>query len=114
LSLEPVIRHGQPTQRFLASDGDSVMKSVSGDNHHFPELCWKSELSPGESLLLTCSDESRGLGQAFFTDATQGDRRQRWVVIRLAQTQRDNLFPLGMPPTRAPLDRALLDPEMAP
>ncbi|MDA0658361.1 MAG: hypothetical protein O3C60_05915 [Planctomycetota bacterium] len=100
LTIEPVVSHGQPRQRFVPGDGASIRTENSADKRHFPELRWEIRLSPGESLLMTCTEDTKGLGRAFFTDETSGQRRQRLVLIRLAQTQRDDLFPLGM--TTAP------------
>ena len=98
LTIEPVVSHGQPRQRFVPGDGASFRTEISADKRHFPELRWEIRLSPGESLLMTCTEDTKGLGRAFFTDETTGQRRQRLVLIRLSQTQRDDLFPLGMAP----------------
>ena len=52
---------------------------------------------PGQTLILSCTPESKGLGQNFFVDTSHGDPQQKLLLIRLAQTQRDDLFELSEP-----------------
>ena len=91
LWLAPTIQHGEARKRFVPGENFLRME-VTQDRHRFADLRFRLRLAPGEMMVVTSTCEPRGLGELFFTDATTGQRHQRIVLIRLAQTQQDDLF----------------------
>ncbi|MFM2095161.1 MAG: hypothetical protein RIS70_2285 [Planctomycetota bacterium] len=93
LDLVPEIEHGQPRTRWIGQPTDGSFRLDTGrERAVYNELRFEPRLAAGEALILTCSDECKGLGREFFID-TKGDARmQRILLIRLAQTQLDDLF----------------------
>ena len=90
--LVPEIHHGTP-QRNWAGDTGTWRFDVSRNRKKFEELRMEVVLSPGESMAVGCTQTIRGLGQQFFVGSDENDRKsQKLLMIRLAQTQQDNLF----------------------
>ena len=69
-----------------------IPKTNNGREHQeFDELRMDTVLSPGQTLIVTCAPEARGLGGFFFAEAVgAGDRSL--MLLRLAQSQYDDLF----------------------
>jgi len=86
----PEIHHGNP-QRNWAGDTGMWRFDVSRDRKEFEQLRIEVVLVPGESVVVGCTPEIRGLGQHFFVGPDRAS--QKLLIIRLAQTQQDNLFP---------------------
>ncbi len=91
LELTPEVHHGQPRNRWVAEDG-SLRLEAGRERKVFERLRIEPTLSPGHTLLLTCTPDIKGLGQQFFTDDSGGRLDQVVVLMRLAQTQFDDLF----------------------
>jgi hypothetical protein len=92
MELTPEIHHGPPRNDWK---GDSGMWQfhVSRKRLRFDELRVEAVLSPGESVLLGCTPTVRGLGMLCFVDPDHSlDSLHTLLVIRLAQTQRDDRF----------------------
>jgi hypothetical protein len=100
LELTPEIQYGQPEQQWVGRDG--MFRLEAGRKRRVYEpLRIAATLAPGQSLLLTCTPEGKGLGRHFFTETVSGTRQQKVLLVRLAQTQHDDLF--APPPTDSPL-----------
>lgn len=91
LIILPAVHHGAPRQQFLPADGYLRME-VAQEARRFQTLEMPLRLAPGEMLMITSTPDAKGLGDAFFSDRTTGRRQQRLVLIRIAQTQQDDLF----------------------
>jgi hypothetical protein len=93
LDLVPEIEHGQPRTRWIGQPNDGSFRLDTGRERAIHnELRLEPTIAPGEALIVTCSEECKGLGREFFVD-TKGDAKmQRILLIRLAQTQLDDLF----------------------
>lgn len=93
LELVPEIEHGEPRTRWLGQPADGTFRIDTGrERTIFNELRFDPVLAPGETLLVTCSADWKGLGRSFFADPAGEIRMQRVLLIRLAQTQADDLF----------------------
>ena len=59
----------------------------------FDRLAAQATLAPGEMLVFSSLPEREGsLGHYFFTEEHSGQLEQKLLVIRLSQTQHDDLF----------------------
>lgn len=88
IELTPEIEFGQPKNRRIGADGMWRL-DFSRDRREFEQLRLDVPLAPGETLLVTCGDDRVGLGGTFF----QRPRDETMMLlIRLAQTQTDELF----------------------
>ena len=59
----------------------------------FDESDLKSVLRPGQMLVMTgLPNRSGSLGHYFFAEDRSGQMEQKLLVVRLAQTQHDELF----------------------
>ncbi|MDG2382654.1 MAG: hypothetical protein P8N76_13375 [Pirellulaceae bacterium] len=96
LKLVPEIQFGQPKKQWIAGEGTFHLLSAR-DREVFSDLEIVASIMPGQTLILSCTPESKGLGQNFFVDTSHGDPQQKLLLIRLAQTQRDDLFELSEP-----------------
>jgi hypothetical protein len=91
LELVPEVHHGEPRKQWVASEG--TFHPLTGrEREVFTDLMIDVQLAPGQTLILSCTDEIKGLGQNFFVEAGPGDAQRKMFLIRLAQTQRDDLF----------------------
>lgn len=89
--LTPEIHHGRSHQCWVAQDGMFRVDSAR-DCRRFEDLLIETVLSPGQTLVLSASPSAVGLGRAFFVDNAKPQRRQTVLLVRLAQTQLDDLF----------------------
>lgn len=96
LKLNPVIRHGEKVQRIGVADGSFVMdrgqRQIDLD-----EVGFSVELRPGQTLVIAANEPflDRGrdrsqVGQAFL--GSEKSDETRLLLIRLVQTQMDDLF----------------------
>lgn len=91
VELVPEIHHGEIAQRWVGDD--RALRLDAGQQRvTFDELQLEVVLSPGETMLLTCTADSKGLGRHFFADGESPNLRRRMLLIRLSQTQLDDRF----------------------
>ncbi len=92
LAVWPEMHHGQPRHRFTGSDG--VLKLETGRPRDlFEYLALDVALAPGEMLVLgNHADRPGSLGDCFFHERQQGQPERKLILIRVAATQRDDLF----------------------
>jgi len=102
LELVPEIQHGPMHQRWIGQDG-LFRLDASRNSVRFDELKVAATLLPGQSLVVSAVPTAGGLGQAFarrdatgVDDATRvaepAESPNRLILLRLAQTQFDDLF----------------------
>jgi hypothetical protein len=89
LELVPEVEHGQPKQKWVGQDGAFHVEAAK-DHKVVDNLKMELTLSPGDVLVVTCSPARIGLGKQFFADGAADE--QKVLLIRLAQTQYDDLF----------------------
>ncbi len=90
VELVPEIHHGTPRRQWVAGEGTFHLVTAR-EREVYSDLRFEATLMPGQTLVLSCTPEF-GLGHNFFLDATRGDAQQKLLLIRLSQTQRDDLF----------------------
>lgn len=88
LEVVPEIEHGQPVNRRVGQEGIWRLE-FSRDRKIFDALRLEVVLSPGDVLAISATPEPLGLGQSFFV---KGPQQTTMLLIRLAQTQKDELF----------------------
>lgn len=101
LELTPEITYGDNRPRWTGSQG--VMRLEGGrPRRDFDDLAIKATLIAGQYLVVSNLPSRPGsLGHRFFTGRRAGQDEQKLLVIRLAQTQHDDLL---LPQTVLPLD----------
>lgn len=101
--LQPEIHHGQPQNRWVGRDGMFLMETGK-QRKVFEDLTMEFTLSPGEYLLVSSTSENQGLGERMF-QIVDDDRKKKMLILRLAQTQLDDLHGAAAMP--APLATTL-------
>ncbi len=91
LELTPEIHYGPPRQTYVG-DRDGFVIEAKQDELVFEQLRIESVLSPGQTLLISCTKDLAGLGRHFFATSTAEAAAPKLVLIRVAQTQYDDLF----------------------
>jgi len=101
LEVTPELHHGKPQQRWVGGQG--MLRLEAGRNRCvFDELAMSATLSAGNMLVLTNLAHRPGsIGHYFFTEENSGRQEQKLLIVRLAQTQHDDLFDPNEP---LPLD----------
>lgn len=94
LELVPEAHHGDPRNQFTGLDGDGAWRLESArPRQAFDQLAMNVKLAPGEMLALSSARNLPGsLGHFFFSDQATGRMERKLVLIRLSQTQADDLF----------------------
>jgi hypothetical protein len=91
MDLGPEIEFGDFRQRWVGGQGSFVL-DVDRQRKTFDPLEVSTLLSPGQTLLVTATPEAKGLGGQFFALASGERDRRSIMLLRLAQTQLDDLF----------------------
>ena len=91
IELTPEISHGPPRQRWVGADG-LFRVDLAHDRKRFDDSQILATLSPGQTLLVGAAPGAKSLGKAFFLDDAKSGSCQRILLVRLAQTQCDDLF----------------------
>jgi hypothetical protein len=90
LQLTPEVEHGELKNRWVPVDG-ALMNQVGKSRRVYDQLRMELPLSPGQTLVISATDEPSGLGQHFFT-LKEPTPRRTMLLVRVAQTQQDDLF----------------------
>ena len=88
IELTPEIQFGPPRQRWTGKDGMFQLEA-GREKKAFENLTFRATLTPGHTLVVSSIGGRRSLGGNFFTTK---DGRTRLLMIRLAQSQYENLF----------------------
>jgi hypothetical protein len=94
LELTPEIHHG-PIRQHYVGDERALRLDASKGREEFVDLRLETTLSPGQSLVVACTPELKGLGRSFFAEADGANVQRRILLIRLVQTQLDDRFQSG-------------------
>ena len=91
LELTPEIHFGKPRQRWVGQTG-LFHAEIAQETAAFDALSIRASLTPGQTLVLAADPVNGRLSQAF-CDGLCGDTAPgKLVLLRLAQTQLDDLF----------------------
>ncbi|MFP6604354.1 MAG: hypothetical protein VB862_17625 [Pirellulaceae bacterium] len=91
VQLTPEIQHGHLRSQFVGHDGSWLINN-DRETRSFDFLAMEVLMTPGESLVLSCTADVKGLGQHLFVDGKRDSDTQYLVLVRLVQTQFDDLF----------------------
>jgi len=91
IELTPEISHGPPRQRWVGNDG-LFRVDLARDCRQFVDSQLHATLSPGQTLLLASARDAKSLGKAFFVDDAKSGPGRRVLLVRVSQTQSDDLF----------------------
>jgi hypothetical protein len=92
LELMPELQYGPAQMRPVADDQGMFRLAASRSRREFDDMCISAVLSPGSMAVLGSLPDCPGrLGQYFFTE-DDGRPQQKLLVVRLAQTQHDEMF----------------------
>lgn len=91
VELTPEIEHGETRNRFVAADGAFALQPAR-ERRVIERLRAEAALSPGQFLLIGTSPEACGIGKDFFTAELNSTPRRTILVLRILQTQADDLF----------------------
>jgi hypothetical protein len=94
LDLTPEIEHGEMKSQWVPSEG-SFINQVGKDRMALDRLRLEARVAPGQWLVLSCTSEIKGLGEHFFAESSGGAVERTFVLIRVTQTQLDDLFAPG-------------------
>jgi hypothetical protein len=92
LELVPELQYGEVQQRYVNSCG--VVRVEAGQPRHtFDDLTMAATLAPGNMIVVSgLPDRPGSIGYHFFTHETSGKLQQTLMLLRLSQTQHDDLF----------------------
>ena len=94
LDLVPELHYGESQQRYVGTQG-ALRLEAGRPRRAFDPMAVSATLAPGHMLVLSSLPSRPGsLGHHFFTQESGGQLEQKLLVIRLAQTQHDDLFAL--------------------
>ena len=95
LDLVPEVHYGEPRQRYVG-EGAALLLEAGRARKVFDDLTITAVFPPGHMLLISSLDSRPGsLGHQFFTCKSNGRLEQKLLLIRLIQTQHDDLFDPG-------------------
>ena len=107
LEVTPEIEHGQARQKWLGQAHEGTFRlDANRERLILESLRIRPTLSPGQMLAITVTSSSKGLGRQFCVANANGPPERRVLLIRLAQTQLDDLFTDGtsQDPLTTPLE----------
>jgi hypothetical protein len=92
VDLLPELHYGEPKINYVGDHG--IIRLETGRAKKvFDQLALSATLSAGEMLLVTSLPHRPGsVGHYFFTEPKSGALEQKLLIIRLSQTQHDDLF----------------------
>lgn len=91
LELTPEVHYGQPKQGWVGHEG-AFRWDAERQRRVLDQLRVELTLAPGETLVLSCTSDAAGVGRQFFVSERAARKHKRLLLIRLAQTQFDDLF----------------------
>ncbi|MCA9167439.1 MAG: hypothetical protein KDB23_07205 [Planctomycetales bacterium] len=91
VELTPEVHHGQPQATWVGGQG-TFQKLTGRQREVYQDLLMGLNFQPGQTIVLSCTPDRKGLGHNFFVEDGRGDPQQKLLLIRLAQVQRDELF----------------------
>jgi hypothetical protein len=97
LLFTPEIKYGQVRNVVVGKEA-AFRFEWQRQRRAFDELLSQITLSPGQTVIITCTEPPKGLGSQFFiTESFSRQREHVLVLMRLSKTQLDELFdPAGV------------------
>ena len=91
VELTPEIEYGEAKQRWVGDEG-AFRLDASKERHTFDEMRMEAVMSPGQTLVIAPLEEGQGIGGQFLGERQADGVQQKLLLIRLGQTQLDDLF----------------------
>jgi hypothetical protein len=92
LELVPELHHGDERRNFSGNQG-AWRIDMGRPRRAYDDMAISAYLTPGHMIVLSCLPSRPGsLGHQFLTTDSSGSLEQKVLVIRLSQTQHDELF----------------------
>lgn len=107
IEITPEIEHGVSKQKWVGQAHEGTFRIDANRERLILEtLRVRSTLAPGQILVVSSTPECKGVGRQFCRTNGNGPPERRTVLIRLAQTQVDDLFSeqVVADPLTTPLD----------
>jgi hypothetical protein len=98
IDVTPEVEYGDVKQQWVGGNG-TMMQRMGKDRIVLDALNMAAMLSPGQSLVLSSTEDAHGLGEHFFVETAGGTQERTYLMIRVAQTQHDDLFAPGQIPS---------------
>ncbi|MEX2176099.1 MAG: hypothetical protein WD872_17185 [Pirellulaceae bacterium] len=91
LDLTPEVEHGEMRAEWVSLEG-AMIQRIGRERHVLDRLRTVATLSPGQVLVVSTTPDIKGLGEHFFTETADGRLERTLLLVRVAQTQWDDLF----------------------
>lgn len=91
IELIPVMEYGVPKQRIIGGQ-NAYRVEVRREREEFANLGVHSILGPGQTLVMTATDEKKGLGGTLFADRFEAEQDRLLLLLRMTETGVDDLF----------------------
>ena len=93
VSVTPEVHHGRPKKQWISGNQGVLLLDSSREREVFESLAAEATLEPGEMFVVSSlSNRTGSLGHYFLTETRAGKLQQKLLIIRLSQTQHDDLF----------------------
>ena len=92
LAVRPELQYGEPQQEIRPEAGRWLLQSRRR-RRAFDDLNIEAALAPGEILVLAAQpDETGSAGHYFFTEQTSAGLTRKLLLVRLSQTQHNEIY----------------------
>jgi len=91
LDLTPEVEHGELKTKWAEQAG-SLMQRIGRDRLVLDRLRFVATLSAGQVLVVSTTPDIKGVGEHFFSETAAGRVERTLLLVRLAQTQWDDVF----------------------
>jgi hypothetical protein len=92
LAVRPELQYGEPQQEIRPEAGRWLLQSRKR-RRAFDDLNIEASLAPGEILVLAAQpDETGSAGHYFFTEQTSAGLTRKLLLVRLSQTQHNEIY----------------------
>ncbi len=91
LDLTPEVEHGEVRTEWAEQAG-ALMQRIGRERLVLDRLRFVATLSPGQVLVVSTTPDIKGVGEHFFSETAAGRVERTLLLIRVAQTQWDDVF----------------------
>lgn len=96
ISIVPEIHYGQ-AKNFVEANEGMFRFETRKEKRVLDQVEFSATLEPGQTLLISGTNETKGIGQVFFQRESGGSLRRQVLLFRVAGTQFDDLFQVSSP-----------------
>lgn len=92
LDLTPEVEHGDLQTRFVGGSEGTLMQRIGRERVILDRLRSVATLTAGQVLVISNTPDIKGVGEQFFSETAGGRPERTLVMLRVAQTQWNDLF----------------------